>query len=1446
MNRLAISLPLILAALAPAMAGRLTNAAATVTLDPAAGFAITEISSHGVNRIAEPPADKPFDRSPWRLTLHKPDGGAITLSTADATHVLEASAAESLTVTWLGVGAKQGCDLTVKVTIRLAADGASRWRIGVAGAAPGVLWQADFPRLALRPMGEDFLAFPQYLGRLGRDPCRHPGRWGATYPSTLSMQFMAAWGTPDRREPQAEPVAHSLMESGWMMDRHDAQGLLWATADRDFYYKRIGADSQTVPGVLQASIEHIPAVPAWPLPRQDSFKVAYDLPYDVVVQPFTGDVFTACKLYRGLQLAGPSQKPPGTTDPAYSTPDWFREIGFWAKFYHEPAKVVPEWAAYAKWLRVPIASHYYRGTIAVFDDNYPEMLPVDPYYVAGVRDAKDMGVRPLPYTNAVIWDQDTQSYLKEHGDAGAIKDECGNIPIWDIHNEFYAYMCPGAQQWQKEVGDTAYRQVVEHGLSGVYLDCLTATASLPCYDATHGHSLRGGNYYAQGQRRMMLDMRSQIRRLDPGACFFPEECGEWLIDLMDGYLTLDISRSYPRPGEQVFPLFDLVYHQDTINFGDDVTLAYDPARFAWETGNMLIWGAQALHSPPIAPLPREGDPNSEMLREVVQAYYVAGMPFLCGGEAVPMSVSPTTSAGPANMAVALTCAPYRVSYEIRKGTTRTWDGPAVLASAWRRGGDIGLVLCNISDQPQDAQLTLKPEAVGLKADAKLVRTWPREPQVLGAAAGAHRLTVPGRKIVFLVMTSDPAKASQGRKLLDTPWELLTADGKPFEPLAAEPGTLWACGDGPVANACSAMATAATPMTWNEQGELVVRQGVRPKLPEGVALPRQTAHKPFALLRPLPVTVRGQGEIIVDSGDERHLSCRVTGGVLLAFAEPGLIVVADGQGRVVRRVSAAMANEMTLPQGGPYSVGYARLEDIGAYLRVLQQPDLNPLDGSGSTSPSSFVPPVQAALKAFTQKPSEATLAKLSVALADLVANCDDVPGALVPETPLMRLQQQVQSLVAAQVGAVPVLQSQHDWLAPGLPAAARYFTDGLTRPQQPEARAVGRGLGAHVKITPTGPGMADLELLCDNLEHVERLVPLVTTTRVTSDGQDYALSAVLLLDANRPFELQGQDLPATAVSGRPTTADIVLRNWSPYDLNVWLKAEAPEGWGVTLPEKPTATPALKNTPLRVDLTVPVTARGTNTIKLRAGYTDRPDEEGSLALLKVNVQPLLEPLLTSADAWPQPTDAELAHLRKTAKLVLYASAGEKISVTLSNVRVTQYTNSLRYRLLDPDLRPLKQGSIAVDKSETIELAAATAGAYFLELVPDSGSVTLTTAVRPVALMATKADPVNLYCSTITRYFYVPAGAKTFRLGAQDGGPDETARFIITSPTGRIAFDRDGYYGGGEMAVEVKPDEAGKVWKLQILPRQDVTFWLAGDALPYLSTAPERVIVETGVR
>jgi hypothetical protein len=119
--------------------------------------------------------------------------------------------------------------------------------------------------------------------------------------------------------------------------------------------------------------------------------------------------------------------------------------------------------------------------------------------------------------------------------------------------------------------------------------------------------------------------------------------------------------------------------------------------------------------------------------------------------------------------------------------------------------------------------------------------------------------------------------------------------------------------------------------------------------------------------------------------------------------------------------------------------------------------------------------------------------------------------------------------------------------------------------------------------------------------------------------------------------------------------------------------------------------------------------------------------------------------------------------------------------------------------------------------------------------------VTFANRAVAEVATKLDPLQLFTSPITRYFYVPEGSEGFALSAEDGWPTETARFIITSPTGRSALETDGNYNGVELPVQVMADEAGKVWTLRVEPRQDIALWLTGDVMPYLSTAPERVLV-----
>jgi len=179
-------------------------------------------------------------------------------------------------------------------------------------------------------------------------------------------------------------------------------------------------------------------------------------------------------------------------------------------------------------------------------------------------------------------------------------------------------------------------------------------------------------------------------------------------------------------------------------------------------------------------------------------------------------------------------------------------------------------------------------------------------------------------------------------------------------------------------------------------------------------------------------------------------------------------------------------------------------------------------------------------------------------------------------------------------------------------------------------------------------------------------------------------------------------------------------------------------------------------------------------------------------------------------------------------------------------VSIYTSTLEYRLLGPDLNTLKSGRIPVDEAIHVRLPAPATGTHFLEVQPKQGSARVAIHHQGMAELATPKHAVNLFNDPITRWFFVPPGAQAFRLGARDGGPSEPAHFIFTSPTGRVAYDVNGNFSGAEVAIRVLPEEAGKLLRVDVDPAQDVSFWLAGDVCPYLSTAPERVLIPAGVR
>jgi hypothetical protein len=1391
------------------------------------------------------------NRSPWLLVLRAADGGFRELTARDATRLTHRLSGRTLELAWTGVRAP-GLDGELSVTVQVLlvpSEGKSRWEIAVEGSLEGALWDVQFPRLlGLKGPSDDELALPLYLGRLVRDPIGAKTQVLLDYPQPASMQWLAYWGTPTPRLPAlSAPVAGTVTESGWRPDLSAAAGLYLAAEDGDGWHKRFAVDTRTVPGRLSWWVHHLPPLDQWPI-TPGQHPVSYVLPYPVVLTAFRGDYHEAAAIYRdwarrkawcrrGTAESWPQQAPaPGTADEALWVPLWFRQIGFWAKFYHEPAKVVPEWAAYKKWLRVPLASHYYRYTIARFDDDYPEPLPADPYLLQGMVAAREMGVMPLPYINGVIWDTDTQSWRRENGQAAAVKDDTGRLVPWTIASEVFAHMCP-VEPWRAKLRETTGKLVGEQGMAGVYLDCLAAVRTLPCYDPQHQHSLHGGDHRSQNNRRLMEELRLSTRRKVPDACFFTEEIGEQFLDLMDGFLTLDLTRSSLGAGEQVFPLFSAVYHPYTINFGSDAQLDLDADAFALQMGTLFTWGFVPLLSTSVAVPPREGDRNSELLRELVQAYYRVGKPFLQDGQWERLALVPTGSSRPTGR-LALAAAPHTVAYGVLGGKRRQWQGPAVLGSAWRQGNAVGVALVNLTAVAQNAELWLDLAGLGLAADSRLTVLWPDAAAAELDDAGACRISLgPNQAMILAVGAS--SRPVRRQPLEECPWELLTATAGAMPPQVEKEGRLWACSDGLVAQGFGANESTVEALSVDGQGALVPRLGRqaerRGPAAEGWGLPRRQLEQPFALLRRLPHRVSaGEPRVTVWGGEADWLLCRVSGAGELNFAKPGLVAGFLAGGGTGPIALPPLQSALAVSAGaGERLVGYWA-PDKAAGKTILER-----AKACGVAVTEAEV--VRRALEGLCEAPSVETLGVLSQSLAALFEACRRTPSMASPGSPLLALAQRVNALVSGVSGIDATLVSEDDWLTPGLPKAVTLITHGssvaptvrLTALADVPAEAL------EISLVPAAAGsnLVTAQVLLRQEDYVERLVPVVAFVGCPVGAADLRLTAVLWLESNRPLALNVPLQAAVAVAGRSVVTELTVRNLSPQNLTVAAAATGPEGWVVSTVPAEIHLPALLERPIRLTLTPPLGAK-TQTANLLLTVKYAPGQvDGMTADIPCEVRERLGVLRQPNSAVP--VVATKARLRRSNQVALWRQAGEEVQVTVRNLRVTKYVDTLKARLLDVAFATVASGTAPVDEGVVLTAKAAEAGVLHVLVDAGSGSAEVEAGGLALAEVATADVPLSLFCSPIKRWFYVPKGARTFHLAARDGGETETARIRISAPDGRVALDRDGRWVGTPQPIEVGPEAAGRVWTLECWPLQDISLWLGGEVCPYLSSDPAEV-------
>jgi hypothetical protein len=178
----------------------------------------------------------------------------------------------------------------------------------------------------------------------------------------------------------------------------------------------------------------------------------------------------------------------------------------------------------------------------------------------------------------------------------------------------FAVMCPHAAYWQGTMADVVgnlTRDEIRYGTNGVYVDQVAAAGPRPCFDASHGHALGGGNHWVTGYLDMLGEMR---QRAGNDKLLLTESNAEPFMGKLDMFLTLvgfgggalspppsaaaavdaaDAADAADAP--YIVPAFQSVYGGYVLFMGAEFYIADflpNPNVFAAKIANQLLFGAQ--------------------------------------------------------------------------------------------------------------------------------------------------------------------------------------------------------------------------------------------------------------------------------------------------------------------------------------------------------------------------------------------------------------------------------------------------------------------------------------------------------------------------------------------------------------------------------------------------------------------------------------------------------------------------------------------------------------------------------------------------------------------------------------------------------------------------------------------------------------------------------------
>lgn len=610
-------------------------------------------------------SDVPF----WQVAFKQEEGGGATLTNHGVPCKVSVATDDgrgegALVFEWAGLAHDDTEDIgNVRVTVSLReGESLGRARIEATADHPEYgLSQVVFPDIAgIAPLtpaaAEDYVLHTGDVGGMGdvaASPLNSGVNVSVTYPN-FGMQFSAVYG--------------------------GGNGLYLAEEDPDAASKQMEWLADGARGTLSFRISHPVLGHAGSEPVR-----RYRSPGDIVLGPFQGDWYDACRLYRkwATTSAPWCRNGPIATNEEY--PKWLADLSYWEESaVNFEVNAERPFATHAFYGVPGHALHLYGWYFSLhMDDRYPEYFPphVGPEnFQALVGRYQAAGMRVVPYVNGYCWDTDTESYrTKDVATRGALLDSYGKEHVFTNYGggQKLVAMCPATALWRETLLDVSRELVSRYRVDGIYFDFLNPH-NKDCFAPQHGHPIGGGNFWSKSVQDLYRMIRAELKAVNPDCMLTGEKIGEPYIGLLDTFYCTQGVRTKA-------PIFTAVYHDHALVFaarrGDG-----DPINM----GRSFILGKQN------GPFFDVRTPEQkEYSRTLLQCLDKFARPYLAYGDMLRMPL---------------------ITGELPTITGKAGGGynvPAVEGTAWRApDGRVGLIFVNYDEEPHEFDWELDLEDSG--------------------------------------------------------------------------------------------------------------------------------------------------------------------------------------------------------------------------------------------------------------------------------------------------------------------------------------------------------------------------------------------------------------------------------------------------------------------------------------------------------------------------------------------------------------------------------------------------------------------------------------------------------------------------------------------------------------------------------------------------------------